>query len=97
VPAPSNEERRRDRFVRSCRRLGWQAWVLHGSAYTGRGRPDTIVCAEGRFVAVEWKTEKGVISAAQHARLNAVTRAGGIAFVATDVDTAITTIKERIT
>jgi hypothetical protein len=45
------------------------------------GDPDKVLCINGRFVALELKSEEGKPSKLQTHKLNKVTKAGGIAIV----------------
>lgn len=47
------------------------------------GTPDFLLCSHGRFVALELKDTGQVPTRLQQSELDAVTRAGGIAIVAT--------------
>lgn len=47
---------------------------------TIRGTPDIIGCVNGRFVAIELKSEKGVLAPLQEYKLNGIIKANGIAF-----------------
>jgi hypothetical protein len=49
------------------------------------GCPDVLVCLDGRFVAVEVKRPGGQATEKQLAALDAIRRAGGLAFIATSV------------
>ncbi len=51
-----------------------------------RGTPDIIGCVNGRFVAIELKTEEGSTSKLQDLKLEKVLKAKGLAFVLTPKD-----------
>jgi len=48
-----------------------------------RGTPDILICANGTFVALELKTDVGVLSALQEYKLSCIRETGGIAIVST--------------
>lgn len=59
----------------------------HGSAFTKVGIPDILACVNGKFVAIEVKkTGGGVVSEAQKVHIENIIKAGGIAFVADNVE-----------
>jgi len=53
---------------------------------THSGIPDIIACLNGNFIAIEVKTETGIVSKLQEYNLNQIKAAGGIAFVARSVE-----------
>lgn len=56
-------------------------------ANTATGMSDIMgVLKNGRMLAIEVKTETGVVKAHQHEFLNSIANAGGLAFVARSVD-----------
>lgn len=60
---------------------------MHGSTYSGKGRPDIIACINGLFVAIEVKRpNKGKITESQLYELAMLNRCGAITIVATSVD-----------
>lgn len=65
-------------------------WFLHltdpSTRYNNKGIPDLLICVNGRFLAVELKTETGTVSGAQHAHLAKIREAGGEAFVCRSVE-----------
>ena len=63
------------------------AWHIktHGNMFSKAGTPDIVACVKGRFIAIEVKRPKGVVSKLQKAQIQLIKKAGGIAFVAYDV------------
>lgn len=53
------------------------------------GVPDLICCFKGRLVGIEIKAEKGVVSDYQKEFIDRINEAGGLAFVARDIQTVI--------
>jgi len=80
-------------LTKSVRRLLNVAGILHYKAWQGPmsepGVSDIIGCYKGRFIAIELKAGKGVASSAQLEFIRRVNEAGGIGFVAYDLDTVI--------
>ena len=64
----------------------WGAWVvkIHGHAVGRVGIPDLLACYNGRFVAIEVKTPKGIVSDVQSLIITKIKRAGGLTFVIRD-------------
>lgn len=52
-----------------------------GNAYSTPGILDLTLCVNGRFVAVELKSEKGKVSVLQEYNIKEIKRCGGIAIV----------------
>jgi hypothetical protein len=65
----------------------WKVWQGLGST---PGVPDIVgVLKDGRFLGIEVKTEKGVLSDHQSRFIENINAAGGLAFVARSVDDVI--------
>lgn len=62
--------------------------------YARMGVPDILACVKGRFVAIEVKRPKQKPRPTQLAWLDAIERAGGVAFWATSVEEVQDKIKE---
>lgn len=75
------------RIQKAVRRRGAWSFKVHGSPKMRRGIPDRIVCYRGRFIAVEVKQPGGTATELQRHELNMIDEAGGVAIVATDVET----------
>lgn len=80
-------------LTKSVRRLLSVVGILHYKAWQGPmsapGVSDIIGCYKGRFIAIELKAGKGKASDAQLEFIRRVNEAGGIGFVAYDLDTVI--------
>ena len=50
---------------------------------TIKGTPDILMCLKGRFVAIELKTEDGVVSILQQHNLKIIKQSGGLSYVLT--------------
>ena len=54
-----------------------------------KGVSDIIGCKDGRFLAIEIKTEKGRVTPHQQRFLDRVNEAGGVAFVARSIEDVV--------
>ena len=63
-------------------------WKEHGGIYGTSGIPDIIVCIDGRFIALEVKTQKGKTTHLQNAAIRKIRSSGGFAFVVRSVEEA---------
>lgn len=63
-------------------------WKEHGGFYGTSGIPDIIVCIDGRFIALEVKTQKGKTTPLQNAAIRKIHSSGGFAFVVRSVEEA---------
>jgi hypothetical protein len=62
--------------------------------FSGRGSSDILACFQGRFIAIEVKRPKGgIVSLDQQRFIDEIKSSGGIAFVATSIDTVKETLK----
>lgn len=66
--------------------LGAYHVKTHGSVYSRAGVPDIIACVNGKFIAIEVKRPRGVVSELQKANIELIKRAGGVAFIAYSVE-----------
>lgn len=69
-------------------------WKEHGSQFGQAGIPDIIVCLNGKFVALEVKTEKGKVSVLQEITLRKIRNAEGIAEIVRSVEDVKQIIKD---
>lgn len=93
-PLVTSERALRVRVVKALKREGYVVY----SQVTGFGglvgRPDLVVCARGRFIALELKRPGGRVTPLQAQRLKEVRAAGGVAAVVYSVEDALTAIRE---
>ncbi len=86
-----NESALQRKITKALQQRG--AWVLktHGGAYQKVGIPDLFVCYRGRFIGFEVKTPQNRKGATdlQIERLKEIRRAGGLAYVIRDVESAL--------
>ncbi len=57
-----------------------------GNQFSQVGVPDILACYKGRFIGIEVKNEKGKTSPLQDINLQQIKDAGGISFVARNVE-----------
>ena len=83
----------------SIRQLLNTVGIFHYNAWGGpmspKGIPDLICCQNGRMVGIEVKTKTGRVSPEQEEFIRRINEAGGLAFVARDLDTVIDTLGLR--
>ena len=60
--------------------------MIQGGAFSKPGDPDMVVCAKGRFIAIEGKTYDGRLSDIQIFRKGQIEASGGRYVVARTVD-----------
>lgn len=63
------------------RSLGIWHVKFFANGYTRRGIPDILACVNGKFVAIEVKSENGKPSALQTKNIEMIQESGGIAVV----------------
>ena len=80
-------------LTRSVRQLLNAAGIFHYKHWGGpmgeKGVSDIIGCYKGRLIAIELKAPKGNLSPDQGEFIRRVNEAGGLAFMAKDLDTVI--------
>jgi len=64
-------------------------WKNHGGLGSAPGLPDICGVYKGRAIAIELKAPRGVVSPAQQQFIDRINEAGGLAFVARDIETVI--------
>ncbi len=57
-------------------------WFTSIQQVSIKGTPDILLCANGRFVGLELKTNEGKLSKLQEYNLECIEKAGGMAIVA---------------
>lgn len=67
--------------------FSWKQW--QGPMSQPKGVSDILGCWNGRFIAIEVKTAGGRVSRDQEKFIEAVSRNGGLAFVARSIDEVI--------
>lgn len=82
--------------MKALRGRGWLVVVQHGGLYSRVGVSDLLVCAQGRFCALEVKTDTGRPTRAQVEFLADVDRHNGIARVVRSVEQAIREVEKGL-
>jgi Holliday junction resolvase len=75
--------------------LGIYNFMPPANGYGRAGIPDIIGCYSGRFIAVECKAGKGVVTELQKRELERIKNAGGLAYVINESN--VDQLKELIT
>lgn len=76
--------------------LGAYHIKIHGSAFMPAGTPDLLACVNGKFVGIEVKKPSGgVVSELQKFKIKQIQNAGGVAFVANDLEVVKHEFKEH--
>ena len=68
--------------------------MVKGGEFSKRGDPDLILCVDGRYVAIEGKTETGELAHIQERRMRQIRKSGGIYAVARNLDELIAVVEE---
>jgi len=93
---PPTEEAQLTRSIRQLlNSLGIFHWKVWGGPMSTPGVPDLICCFKGRLIGIEIKAEKGIVSEYQKEFIDNINRAGGLAFVARDIQTVIDKLELR--
>ena len=76
--------------------FGPRLWFVNiiGGLGIRPGTPDTLLCLDGKFIAIEFKRPGGRLRPTQESTLLAIVRAGGIALVIDSVDECIEAFKQ---
>lgn len=80
----------RTKIVKAIEARGWLVLGDHA------GKPDLLVCAEGKLIGVEVKTGGADLEPGQRAYVRRINQAGGLAFVARAVEQAILVIQQHV-
>lgn len=62
------------------------AYTIKTISTNRNGCPDVICCLNGRFIALEVKTDKGIVSKLQEHNIKQIKNSGGVAAVVKSVD-----------
>ena len=81
------------RIVKAIKARWPDAWVYHPSDRKRMGVPDLLICLNGRFGAIEVKLPGNPPTALQYHTQLRIVEAGGVAGVATSVETAMLTME----
>jgi len=65
-----------------------ECWVVKVMTCNKNGTPDILVCYQGRFIAIEVKTDTGKTSPIQDYQLAKIAASGGSAYVVRSLEEA---------
>lgn len=72
------EKKLQDKCIRYLKAEGIYALNLYGDGMSGKGKPDLIVCINGRFVAFELKVGSNGLQDDQKIHKARIERSGGL-------------------
>jgi Holliday junction resolvase len=89
--AKGPESKIKDQIKRWLTREGYYFFSAAAGPFSVHGVPDIIVCAKGRFVGIEVKNvgKENNTTPNQKAHLRSIAEAGGVALIASSVDTVV--------
>jgi Holliday junction resolvase len=79
--ARTPEGKVKQKVVALLKELGFWYCFPVATGYGAHGVPDILICAHGRFIAVECKSGTNKPTALQEFQLAGIQRAGGVTFV----------------
>lgn len=74
------EKKLQDKAIRYLKNQGIYYLNLYGDGFSGKGKPDLIVCVNGRFVAFELKVGANDLQDDQKIHKLRIERSGGLHF-----------------
>lgn len=72
------EKQLQDKCIRYLKDKGIYALNLYGDGHSGKGKPDLIVCLDGRFIAFELKVGLNDLQDDQKIHRARILRSGGL-------------------
>jgi len=69
--------------------FGQDIWIENIQQVGKRGTPDRLICLKGHFVAIELKTDTGIIEPLQVRKLLKINKAGGLGVVVSPTNWSI--------
>lgn len=73
-----------NKIIKYLKSIG--AYTIKTISTNRNGTPDILCCLNGKFIALEVKTNKGITSALQEHHIKEIKNCGGIAAVVRSVD-----------
>jgi Holliday junction resolvase len=79
-------------------KLGCYYFFPQTGGYGRSGVPDIIICHQGKFIAIECKAGKGVLTALQKNNIDRINSNGGLAIVINEsnIELLLTLVKEKV-
>jgi hypothetical protein len=90
------EKNLQDKCIRYLKGEGVYHLNLFGDGWSGKGKPDLIVCINGRFVAFELKVGENDLQDDQKIHRLRIQRSGGLHYSPYTLEEFITIIKELL-
>lgn len=90
-----NETTLKTKVLKALKAIPW-VWVQKVNDNFTSGIPDLIICARGRFVAIELKVSKNKATRLQMYVMDLITQAGGHTMVVRTVKEAVDFVREII-
>lgn len=87
-----NEAQIQSKIIKYLNGIG--AYSVKTVATNRKGCPDVLVCLNGKFVGLEIKTDKGIISPLQKHNLELIEKSGGTGAVIRSVEDVKKILKE---
>ena len=78
----TSEKSFENKIKRYLKERGCYRVKYHGNYFSENGTPDILGCVNGYFLAIEVKAQDGKPSELQLAKIDAIRKAGGFAYVA---------------
>ena len=78
----SSEKSFENKIKRYLKDRGCYRVKYHGNYFSENGTPDILACVNGYFLAIEVKADNGKPTELQLAKIDAIRKAGGFAYVA---------------
>ena len=78
----TSEKSFENKIKRYLKDRGCYCVKYHGNYFSENGTPDVLACVNGYFLAIEVKAQDGKPSELQLAKIDAIRKAGGFAYVA---------------
>ena len=91
---PKPEKKLQDKAIAYLEKRGIYNLNLFGDGWSGKGKPDLIVCLNGRFVAFELKVGENDLQDDQKLHRLWIRRSGGLHFSPYTIEEFITIIEE---
>jgi hypothetical protein len=90
------EKQLTDKIIKALRSEGAFVQKIHGGTFQARGLPDVILCYRSHFIGLEVKVpgKEKTVSLLQRKKLWDIYNAGGVGYMVTSVEEALSVIEE---
>lgn len=79
-----SEKQIQNKIIKYLNSIG--AYTIKTISTNRNGCPDVICCLNGKFIALEVKADKGIVSKLQEYHIEQINKSGGVAAVVKSVD-----------